>query len=98
MALKPVATVTLHKTYYNRGFFNVGVAFQKHITDKDGPMNLYLGEKQEFVQGRVSRSANPNRTPRIYGGHKLRKWFQENYQVMDRLTVRIESPFTIWII
>lgn len=95
--IKPVYQLTLHKTYYEKGFFDLGVAVEKHIAGRDGNMNLYLGEDLKFIQGRMSRKSNLNGTPRVFGGKRLRDWFQSNFEVLDKVTVKIESPYTLWI-
>lgn len=45
----------------------------------------------------MSRKANLNGTPRIYGRSELRNWFMANHDVLDKIAVMIESPDTLWI-
>ena len=75
----PPFRLTLEKTYYRQGFFNVTVDFDRFIRPTEGPVELILGTSGRKIHGKVNRSANLNRTARIMGGSKLRDWFQENY-------------------
>jgi hypothetical protein len=74
----PLFDLTLHKTYYKQGFFNVPVDYQGYVRPSDGPVELILGTSGTRIEGRVDRRANQNGTPRIFGGAKLRDWFQRN--------------------
>lgn len=33
----------------------------------------------------------------VFGGKRLREWFQSNFEILDKVTVKIESPYTLWI-
>ncbi len=91
----PLFELTLHRTYYEQGFFNVPVDFEKYVRSSDGPVELLLGTSGEKLAGRVNRRANQNGTPRIMGGAKLRDWFQEHYAQGDKVEVDLGSFPTI---
>lgn len=88
----PIFSLTLHRTYYNQGFFNVTVDFDRFVRPQEGPIVLRLGLRGPETQGIVDRRANRNGTPRIIGGAKLRDWFQKNYKLMEIVAVDLSSP------
>jgi len=88
----PIFSLTLHRTYYNQGFFNVTVDFDRFVRPQEGPVVLRLGLRGPEIQGMVNRRANRNGTPRIIGGAKLRDWFQKNYKLMETVTVDLSFP------
>ena len=91
----PIFNLTLHKAYYDNGFFNVTREFDRHVRSEEGPVTLILGDGDQVVEGRVDRNSNRNHTPRIRGGAKLRDWFQANFQLLDTLFVDLGSLDTI---
>ena len=86
------AHLTLHKTYYNQGFWNIPVDLDSHVRKDEGPITLLLGKYRQEIQAHVNRSANQNGTARIMGKRALRDWFQQNYAVMDNVPVRFVTP------
>ena len=89
--------LTLSKTYYNNGFFNLGVDVDNHVRADNGPIKLLLGESKEELIGSVNRNANLNGTPRVFGGARLRNWFQLNFKVMDKVEVVAITPVELWL-
>lgn len=85
----------LENTYWSKGFFNVGVDFQRFVTMTEGPLDLYLGNAAQPVIGRVSRSANRNATPRIYGNKALIEFFLAHHKPGALVQVEILSPTAI---
>jgi len=75
----PVFKLILSKTYYNKGFFNVPVAFERFVRPDNGPVEILLGSKGMPNVGRVDRRANSNETPRVHGNKELRDWFHSNH-------------------
>ncbi len=88
----PVYPLTLHKTYYNNGFFNLGVEVDRHVRPDNGLCVILLGDTRAQMAGRIDRTANPNNTPRVFGGAKLRDWFRRTFAELDRVDVVIEGP------
>jgi hypothetical protein len=82
--------LTLHKTCYEQGFFNVPVEFDRFIRSSEGPVQLVL-RKSRKVEGHINRTANRNGTARIMGGPELRDWFQQNYRLDDVVEVDISD-------
>ena len=82
--------LTLHKTYYDKGFFNVTVEFDRFVRSSEGPIKLLLGKSGEIV-GHINRRANLNGTARIMGGSALRDWFQRNYRPLDIVDVDLSA-------
>ena len=93
----PVYKLTLHKTYYDKGFFNLGVDIQRFVRSDSGPINILLGASKTQVDGRVDRAANQNGTPRIFGGAELQHWFQRNFDLKSVVDVHIVGPNELWI-
>ena len=75
----PIYQLKLSKTYYNAGFFNLGIDVERFITYDEGQITIFVGEDRQEISGRVTRKANQNGTPRIFGGAELRDWFQEHH-------------------
>lgn len=93
----PVFKLALGKTYFNQGFFNVGVNFERYVTSSDEDVTIYVGPKKDSISGRSSRKHNINGTPRIYGGASLRDWFQKNFEVGETVDVKFINPTTVWL-
>ncbi len=87
-----VFTITLEKTYYNQGFFNVPAYADPAMRQEEGPLELALGDSDQRIAGRLDRRANPNRTARIFGGAKLRNWFKRNFHMLEQVEVEIVEP------
>ena len=95
--MQPKYKLILGNTYYSKGFFNLGVDVERHLTYDEGPFTILVGDEQRQITGRISREANENGTPRIYGGAELRDWFQENFRKGQQVDVSITSPNQVWI-
>ncbi len=93
----PIYKLTLEKSYYDKGFFNLGVDVEQFVRPDSGPVTLRLGESEEEIEGRVNREANQNGTPRISGGVKLRDWFQEHFKLEDVVDVSVTGPEELWL-
>lgn len=93
----PVYKLTLHKTYYDKGFFNLGVDVERFVRPDSGPITIVLGDSKARINGRVDRTANVNGTPRIFGGAELQHWIQSHFDLKDEINVYIKRPDEIWI-
>ncbi len=89
---RPIYELTLHKTYYRKGFFNLGVSVDRYIQPNDAPITIYLGDSGKKLIGRSDRKANQNGTPRIHLGVDLVDWFLKNFEELDVINVVILSP------
>lgn len=87
----PIFNLTLHRTYYNQGFFNVTVDFDRFVRPQEGPVVLRLGLRGPEIKGLINRRANRNGTPRIIGHSGLRNWFQKNFEPMGIVAVDLSS-------
>lgn len=93
----PIFKLTLHRTYYDRGFFNVTIAFDQYIRSTDGGVELIVGASGLRIEGRVNRKANRNKTARIIGGRMLKDWFRRSHKVGDVVDVDLSSVKSIRI-
>ncbi len=93
----PIYKLTLHKTYYEKGFFNLRTEVDNYIKKDNGKISIYLGESKEKIEGKLNRNANLNHTPRIYGKQVLKGWFQKYFNLKDVVFIYILSENEIWI-
>lgn len=93
----PVYELTLHKTYYDKGFFNLGVSVDALVRPDNGPIMIELGGPHRRIEGHVDRNANLNGTPRIFGGAELRNWLQKTFSMGDRVEVQVLRPDALLI-
>lgn len=94
---KPTYLLTLGKTYYDKGYFNLGIEIEKFVSKQDCQINLVLGSENNRLVARLTRTANINETPRVFGGIKLRNWFWQHFQLNDEVEIVIISPRELWI-
>ncbi len=87
----------LFDSYWSKGFFNVGVDFQRYLAQDAGPIDIYLQDETQPISGRITRSANRNVTPRISGNKPLADWFQDNCKRGGLVKIEIISPTAIRI-
>jgi hypothetical protein len=85
--------VRLGKTYYERGFFNVPVAFSQLFGGHGASIELHCGDERACLRATLDRKANQQSgTPRIYGKSELAYWFQRRFRLDDMLKVTVLSP------
>lgn len=88
----PVFEVTLGKTYYHNGFFNVPVKFSGLFPEHGTEISIYCGDSRTLIRATVDRKANQaNHTPRIYGRGSLANWFGLYKRLDDAATIRVVS-------
>jgi hypothetical protein len=92
MGTAPSYKLTLHKTYYDKGFFNLGVDVDRFVRPDSGPIFIELGASHAEIRGKVQREANTNGTPRIMGGAELRNWFHRSFKELDVVDVTVVAP------
>lgn len=95
--MKPTYKLRLGNTYYSKGFFNLGVDIERFLTYDEGSIRILIGEEKRIITGRITRKANQNGTPRIFGGAELKNWFQANYRKGQQIDVVVLAPDEIWI-
>jgi len=84
--------LTLWKSFYASGHFNVPLYFDKEVRPDEGPITLALGEGKREIQAYLSRSETPHGIARIKGGAALQDWFEENYRVEEKILVSYDAP------
>lgn len=86
-----IFNLRLQPTYFEQGFFNVAVDFDRYVRKAEGPIPIQLGERGLVVEGKINRRVNNNGTARILGGARLKRWFQANFEPMDTVAVDLTS-------
>ena len=89
---RPVFQLTLYRTYYTQGFFNIPQDFDRYVRSDEGAVTLELGSRRQEIEAEANRSANKNGTARIMGRTLLRRWFQAEYRERDIVPVRFDAP------
>lgn len=85
-------TVQLGKTYYFKGFINVPAKLSTQLGKHDDTLVFFLGrENSTTVTTKIDRKANLNGSPRLYGGQKVARWFQNHFQEGDKVKATIVS-------
>lgn len=92
-----VFKLRLEQTYWSKGFFNVPVDFERFLSLDDGAIEIFLGSASMATTGRMSRSANRNATPRVFGNKPLQVFFQSLFKVGDYVSVEFLSPKSVRI-
>jgi hypothetical protein len=87
-----VFKLRLEQTYWLKGFFNVPLDYERFLSHDDGPVAIFIGDAVEPTSGRMSRTANRNATPRVFGNKPLRDFFQSHFKVGDSMSVELLSP------
>lgn len=92
----PTFDITLGKTYYHQGFFNVPVKFSGLFPEHGTQISIYCGDSRTLIRATVDRRANQsNQTPRIYGRASLANWFGLYKQLDEMATIRVVSTSEI---
>lgn len=82
--------VILSETYFNQGFFNIGVEYSESLGDHNEPI-VFQKNDEKLILGYINRIANSNSTPRIMLGKEFTKWIKTNYSVGNILKIEIKS-------
>jgi hypothetical protein len=88
----PTFDVTLGKTYYHQGFFNVPIKFSGLFPEHGTQISIYCGDSRTLIRATVDRRANQsNKAPRIYGRASLANWFRLYKQLDQTAKIRVVS-------
>ena len=87
--------LTVHKAYFNSGFFNVPIAYDRYFGEDLAQIEIHCRNNEEPLVGYINRTANQNNTPRIMGATDLKRWFRENFRLNGQVKVDILSPNSI---
>ena len=90
-AVVPAFAVTVGRTYFRQGFFNVPIAHEHRFPADGGVVEIRLPERDTLLRATVNRRANTNGTPRIMGGTGLRDWFRQATRVGGSVRVRVRG-------
>ena len=90
--------VKIGATYYREGFFNVPTYAESNFGADGQTIDIFCGHSPEPILGVISRTANSNGSPRIYGRRQLRNWFQTNITEGAPVHVDVLSPTSIRIL
>ena len=93
--LNPI-DITLGKTYYEKGFFNVPIQSSDLFGNHNAKIKIQLGSNpNNIIPGRIDRVSNKKGVPRIHGKDKLIEWIQGNFNEDDTMKVDILSKDSI---
>jgi hypothetical protein len=84
--------VKMGATYWDKGFFNVGIDGSDVIGADGQTVELYCGDAALPLLGTINRRANLNQSPRIFGGKALRHWVQGNLPRDAMMQVDVLTP------
>lgn len=87
----PIFELKLQQSYFDHGFFNVTIDYDRYVRKTEGTVRLRIGRSGPEIQAKLSRHANRNGTARIFGGVPLRDWFHGNFEPMDMVAVDLSS-------
>lgn len=90
-----IFNLVLQKTYFNQGFFNITVDYDRFVRKAEGQIKIKLGGQGPEILGTINRKANINGTARIMGHATLRDWFQNNFEPLDTVSVDLSSQEVI---
>ena len=90
-----VLRVKMGATYFDKGFFNIGVDGTDVLGADGQTMELYCSDAALPILGTINRRANLNGTPRIFGGKALRDWIQANLARDAVMQVDVLTPTAI---
>ncbi|RME35462.1 MAG: hypothetical protein D6786_01895, partial [Gammaproteobacteria bacterium] len=94
--LRPHFDLTLGRTYYGKGFFNVPVDCERYFGRHGESVAIHCEGRAGAIHGRIDRKANPQtHAPRIFGGAALRDWIQSRFRPGERVRVVIDDPRNI---
>lgn len=91
----PIFKLTLQKTYFKQGFFNVIVDYDRYVRKSEGSVRIRLGRSGAEIDGKINRTVNSNGTARVLGGVALRNWFQNNFEPKETVSVDLGSKNVI---
>ena len=90
----PHFTLILQKTYKEQGFFNVKREDDHFFGEHNTVLEIYTGENEIPIRGKINREAQDNGTYRIMGGIELKNWFRSlNY--FEKIQISIISNHSI---
>ncbi|MCG9879577.1 MAG: hypothetical protein MH472_03170 [Bacteroidia bacterium] len=85
--------IKIGKTYHSQSFFNIRIMYNELIGANNEAIKLQLGnDEKNIITTRIDRTSNLNKTPRIYGGLKMKEWLQSNYKLNEVMIVEIINP------
>lgn len=83
--------------YIDKGFFNVPLRYSALFGEDQQKIRILCGRERMTLHGHIDRSSNTNATPRIVGGRKLKRWFEEHTGINNPVDIDILAPNAVWI-
>ncbi len=83
--------------YMDKGFFNVPLRYSRLFGDDQQKIRILCGRERDTIHGHIDRSSNTNASPRIVGGRKLKRWFEDNTGINNPVDIDILAPNAVWI-
>ena len=85
--------IVLHKSMYNRGYFNVPRASDHLVAEDEICTVRLLLPSGDVLNARLNRKLNRNGTARIIGNAPLRDWFREMFYEKDKVYVHLVDQY-----
>lgn len=83
--------------YLDKGYFNVPLRYSRLFGADQEKIRILCGRERETIHGHIDRASNTNATPRIIGGRKLRRWFEDNAGLNNPVDIDILAPNAVWL-
>lgn len=83
--------------YLDKGFFNVPLRYSRLFGADQEKIRILCGRERETIHGHIDRATNTNASPRIIGGRKLKRWFEEHAGLNNPVDIDILAPNAVWI-
>jgi len=83
--------------FIDKGFFNVPLRYSALFGEDQQKIRILCGRERDTLHGHIDRSTNTNAAPRIVGGRKLKRWFEDNAGINNPVDIDILAPNAVWI-
>ncbi|MGE0483531.1 MAG: hypothetical protein AB7Q81_05300 [Gammaproteobacteria bacterium] len=83
--------------YLDKGYFNVPLRYSRLFGGDQEKIRILCGRERDTIHGHIDRATNTNASPRIIGGRKLKRWFEENAGLNNPVDIDILAPNAVWL-
>lgn len=83
--------------FLDKGYFNVPLRYSGLLGGDQETIRILCGRERDAIHGHIDRAANTNATPRVVGGRKLKRWFEEHSGLNNPMDIDILAPNAVWL-